>query len=304
MSLLREICDIASGDGDVTTALRKCKILAARLGSAEFAEWINLELDGYPTVQLVPEYRKLTIIYFASFIGVWQVPKQPIPLQIIPEEHREAFQFQVFREGIAKAYSFTREKHGAVIHRPELVPAVHKKLYPTLTCHHVWGEIPPIEFEQLVSAVKNRIVDFSLKIEAENPDAGEAPPNTQPVPLDKVRPLVQYIIHGSVGNIAQNGQYVTQTAHTGVAPAELQEFVNNFAKHLHELNLGADQKRKAEAQLATMSAQLADTPDPVIIAQAGQTLRNITEGAIGSLIATAVQPSVWQGIAHLLSKLG
>jgi hypothetical protein len=40
-------------------------------------------------------------------------------------------------------------------------------------------------------------------------------------------------------------------------------------------------------------AHLSDDPDPVIVRQAGLKLRAITEGAIGSLIAVAVQPAVW-----------
>jgi hypothetical protein len=39
----------------------------------------------------------------------------------------------------------------------------------------------------------------------------------------------------------------------------------------------------------------------VIIAQAGKTLRNVTEGVIGGLIATEVQPGVWQWAAHFMA---
>jgi hypothetical protein len=60
----------------------------------------------------------------------------------------------------------------------------------------------------------------------------------------------------------------------------------------------------AEAQIATLkSQQLGGEPDAVIVRQACRTLRNITEGAIGSLLAAAVQPSVWQTIHQLLTLL-
>jgi hypothetical protein len=74
-----------------------------------------------------------------------------------------------------------------------------------------------------------------------------------------------------------------------------------FGNHLNELALDARQKQKAEAQIATLQAQLTDEPDPVIVRQAGRTLRNITEGAIGSLLATAVQPAVWQWIQQVMA---
>jgi len=64
----------------------------------------------------------------------------------------------------------------------------------------------------------------------------------------------------------------------------------------------ARQKQKAEAQIATLKAQLTDQPDPVIVRQAGRTLRNITEGAIGSLLATAMQPKLWQWIQQVMAS--
>ena len=52
MTLLQEIqTETSSSGGDLATILRKCKILAARLGSEEFAQWITWELDGYPDDQ-------------------------------------------------------------------------------------------------------------------------------------------------------------------------------------------------------------------------------------------------------------
>ena len=187
--------------------------------------------------------------------------------------------------------------------RPELVFVLQGKMYPALNCHAVWGEIPGVEFDQLVSAVKNRIFDFSLKIEAENPEAGEALPHTQPVPKDKLQPLVLNTFYGPVGNLAQNSEHFSQTSSIGLQPQDLSRLVEEFTNHLDELNLDAQQKRRAEAQIATLKAQLADEPDSVIVKQAGRTLRNITEGASGSLLATAGQPAVWQWIHHVLATL-
>ncbi|WP_411860517.1 AbiTii domain-containing protein [Klebsiella aerogenes] len=49
MSLLREIQQAATDPSfDLPSLLRKCKILASRLGSPEFKQWVNFELNGYP----------------------------------------------------------------------------------------------------------------------------------------------------------------------------------------------------------------------------------------------------------------
>jgi len=85
--------------------------------------------------------------------------------------------------------------------------------------------------------------------------------------------------------------------------SDLSRLVTELTIHLNELDIDARQKRKAEAQISTLKAQLADEPNPVIVQQAGRTLRNITEGAIGSLLATAAQPTVWHWIQQTMATL-
>ena len=154
--------------------LRKCRLLAARLGSAEFSQWIEWELNGYPESQPTPDYRRLRCGLYASFgNSAWQVARQPVPLMVVPEGHRRTFTEIEFREGIAKLRRFI--DNGVRMDRFIVVGALEGEMYPDMACDGAWIEVPGYEFEQLTSAVKNRILDFALKIEAENPDAGEAP---------------------------------------------------------------------------------------------------------------------------------
>lgn len=301
MSLLRQIQDsLSSANGDVETVLRKCKILAARLGSDNFSKWVDCELNGYAKPQPVPDYRRFSVTHFASFIGVgWRVPEAAVPVWVVPENHRDEFVETEFRDGIAKAIPLA--EHGAIIQRPDLVPYLQGKMYPDMNCQAVWAQIGGIEFQQLISAVKTRILDFSLKIEAENPDAGEAPLNTHPVPMEKLRPLVNNFF-GAVGSVAQQSHDFSQTTALGIQPQELITLVKELAEHIGELQLDAGDRQRVEAQIATLKAQqLTNQPDPVIVRRAGHTLKSITEGAIGSLLATAAQPTVWLTIHKLLA---
>lgn len=75
-----------------------------------------------------------------------------------------------------------------------------------------------------------------------------------------------------------------------------------MSAHLAQLNLNPQDQQKVETQLATIEAQLADEPNPVIVREAGKTIRNLTEGVIGSFIATAAQPQVWAWIHTILDK--
>lgn len=85
--------------------------------------------------------------------------------------------------------------------------------------------------------------------------------------------------------------------------SDLSRLVSELTSHLDELQIEVRQKQKAKAQIATLKAQLTDEPDPVIVRQAGRTLRSVTEGAIGSLIASAAQPTVWTWVGEVMRRL-
>jgi hypothetical protein len=115
--------------------------------------------------------------------------------------------------------------------------------------------------------------------------------------------LHDHRISVSQSSNVQIGDSNTITQTTGIQPGELMKFVTEIAAHLGELNLDARQTQRAEAQIATLKTELSGDPDPTIVGQALRTLRNITEGAIGSLIAAAAQPSVWTWINQIFPKL-
>jgi hypothetical protein len=106
--------------------------------------------------------------------------------------------------------------------------------------------------------------------------------------------------------VQQGGVQAAQHQTVTYSPSDLADIgrlVAELTTHLYELPLEITQRRKADAQIATLKAQLSEEPDPVILTQAGRTLRNITEGAIGSLLATAAQPSIWAWVQQAMDRL-
>jgi hypothetical protein len=99
----------------------------------------------------------------------------------------------------------------------------------------------------------------------------------------------------------QIGHSNTITNETGIQLSDLTRLVEEITNHLDELKLDDRQKQRAEAQIATLRTEIAGEPDSAIVVQTLRTLRSITEGAIGSLVAAAIQPNVWHWIQHTLS---
>lgn len=92
MSLLRQIQDAAIDSSvDLPTLLRKCKVLAARLGNEDFKRWINNELVGYNRKEDLPEYRVLNVNSKGHFGGAFSssLSNADIPLSCLPEDFRE-----------------------------------------------------------------------------------------------------------------------------------------------------------------------------------------------------------------------
>ncbi len=111
-------------------------------------------------------------------------------------------------------------------------------------------------------------------------------------------------VYGSVGNISQHGRHFKQAANVGLQTQDLAKLVKDFGEHLDELNLDARQRKRAELQIATLNAELSGEPDSAIVSQAARSLRNITESAISSLVATAAtNPTVWHWIHQTLIAL-
>ena len=65
MSLLQEIQnDVTNSNVSISNLLRKCKILAYKLGNEDFKAWVEYELNGYPKdQQFLPNYRILKNVY-------------------------------------------------------------------------------------------------------------------------------------------------------------------------------------------------------------------------------------------------
>ena len=91
--MLREIQnDAVNSKVKVSDLLRKCKILAARLGNNNFKVWVESELSGYESSDIIPTYR----IYknFSSkghFSGAFGsgLRNADIPSNCFPEEFSE-----------------------------------------------------------------------------------------------------------------------------------------------------------------------------------------------------------------------
>ncbi|WP_201772743.1 AbiTii domain-containing protein [Endozoicomonas numazuensis] len=208
MSLLREIQNSAiDSNQDLAGLLRKCKVLAARLGSTDFKEWVENELSGYKTAEDFPDYRIFSVHSKGHFSGAFGsgLKNADIPMSCIPEEFRETFSTSYLSEPVASIEMLVANNDSGTLQEPwnpDFVALVGRNIYQNMNCMQAWKVIPINGLVAALDEIRNRILNFVLEIEAEDPSAGEAEPNSTPVAPEKVQQIFNTYISGDVQNVA------------------------------------------------------------------------------------------------------
>lgn len=242
MSLIRDIQAASiSQDSDIPTLLRMCKLLAARISHQEFAEWVDRELNGYPTIKELPNYRVVRVDSYGSFIGSFsRADKLQIPVSVLPKEIQEQYRNAYMGSSIS-AYTalLSGDKSGSVQEPWPVALAVHNasKLTPDMQCVSAWKEIPIGAIVRLMDSVKTRVLGFAIDLEREAPNAGELPIGSQP-PLsrEKMTQIFNTNITGNVGNIANASSSFSQSSTITVEPGNWK----SLEARLLELGLTAE----------------------------------------------------------------
>ncbi|MGL6010273.1 MAG: hypothetical protein ACRC0J_01990 [Shewanella oncorhynchi] len=144
MSLLRQIQDAAIDSSiDLPTLLRKCKVLAVRLGNEDFKRWIDNELVGYDRKEDLPAYRVLSVNSHAHFDGSFgsSLRNANIPLSCMPKSFRENLGHAYMMQPVAAIASLVSNNDTGTLQEPwnsDLVAHFSQKIYTHMVCRHAW----------------------------------------------------------------------------------------------------------------------------------------------------------------------
>jgi hypothetical protein len=219
MSLLRQIQDAAIDSSiDLPTLLRKCKVLAARLGNDDFKRWIDHELIGYKRKEDLPAYRTLVVNSKGHFSGAFNsgLKNANIPLSCIHESFRDDLSHAYLMQPVAAIASLlaSNKDYGTLQEPwyPDLVAHFGENIYENMVCMQAWKVIPASALVAALDSVRTRVLNFVLEIEAQNPAAGEAMTSDKPVPQETVQQIFNTYITGNVQNVATGSTNVRQLA--------------------------------------------------------------------------------------------
>ena len=224
MTLLEEIQAAAvDANSDLGTLLRKCKLLAARLNAKPFEEWINWESNGYPADGKVPEYRIWSVTIKGHFAG-WGgsgIQNATIPMVSIPKSVRAQYQKYRCRQSVASIEAIwgkSKSGRGTLqINTGDLALMLGEKVYRDMNCIQAWGEFAEGHLVEVLNAVRNRILDFTLAIQKEAPTAGEPGIVAKDtIQEERVTQIFNTTVYGGAANVIGTAKDSTLEFNIGV----------------------------------------------------------------------------------------
>lgn len=226
MSLLREIRNSAAGENaDVPTLLRKCKILAVRLESDELGKWVDNELNGYDSIDNLPEYRVFHTGVYGNFYGHGdsRLSNTPIPPMCFPEKFKELVSVCYLVAPISMYVSLASKDGDAKEPLPaDFIAAYSDKLHREMICLEAWKMIPRNRLVGLIDTIKTRVLNFVLEIEKKNPEAGDGLPSKSRLPPEQVSQVFNITIGRNVGNIAAGSTDFSQSVGDQIVAGDIE----------------------------------------------------------------------------------
>jgi hypothetical protein len=173
VSLLDDIRDEALDSSiPLSSVLRKCLLLAARLKYEPLRTWVGLELNGYKKRADLPDYRiahgDVRINYIS---GVYQNTGQQLPYMEEIEKMRGEMETIRVTQSVDELDDMTG-KDGLIIPlEPEVVSIINYHINDRFVqVYSAYVPLPPSLLSGILSTVRTRILQFVLEIEEEFPE--------------------------------------------------------------------------------------------------------------------------------------
>ena len=214
MSLLEQIQnDAVDSRSDLASLLRRCKILAARLGNKNLEEWLVWESNGYPRDVELPDYRVRSIQLKGHFAGPFGsgIRNATIPSGCLPEQLRETFTQFRCRRSVACIEQLLKDKKSNSLGIPfdNLAALLGEQVYEDQNCYAAWGELDAGQLVEVLNTVRNRILDFVLAIWKEEPLAGDEPSDAHKIEPAKINQIFNTTVYGGAANLVGSATHST-----------------------------------------------------------------------------------------------
>ncbi len=234
MGLLSDIQTTLLDGGSLAGALLKMRVLAARLGSGELADWVRFEAEGYPPEAELPDYRRLPMAFSGHFSGPLgkEIRNAPIPDAVIYALVGENALVQGFGESVSSVDRLAAASEDGVLttNLSNYPLFLQGKVYPGYNCISVTGRISASRLADINVVVRSKLLDLTLEIEKRIPEAKAVVAASKPISgkQQEVSSIVNQTVYGSINTIQNSGDHSNFT--TNISQGNISDVTEHLAK--------------------------------------------------------------------------
>ncbi|MDR6545062.1 acyl-CoA hydrolase [Chryseobacterium rhizosphaerae] len=303
MELLEQIINelINTKDYSLNSALLKTKVLATRIQNRELLDWVNSELTGYNDVDTMPEYRKGIVngLNGNYMNGRMMYKNHEIPTIGLSEDVENFLRYMDFSNSVTELENLCSIK-GSTLNspvRPEHVAIIEANWVnmgnPYLSIQGVNRVMSKSLIEGILSNVRNKLLDFMLKVDEEFGNI------TEIKELRNKQNEISRIVNNTIINNNGDGNVLNTGNSNSIEnkPKIQKNSIENFEKQLREI--------KVPEQDISEIIQLVQEEEPnynenkfgnrvngwiaKMVTKTAEGGWDVAIGAAGSLLATAIQ---------------
>lgn len=172
MAKSRIIKELATDECSIDKALNRLYLIANSLQDIKLAQWVRHELNGYNLASdEIPEYRKIEAIIMGDYqlvsVGkIWTYKHKRLPtIGFTAEDEKSFCAVSVTPSIVSIIEGLTANKY---MQMPLPVQSYHMFEKGTnITVLNAYKEIPEVQLEAIVQAVKTRVIDALIFLENE-----------------------------------------------------------------------------------------------------------------------------------------
>ncbi|OBS89363.1 abortive phage resistance protein [Enterobacter roggenkampii] len=155
----------SSKSTDVEELLSKAKMISVKLGLQDISEWLEHELNGYPRLDQVPDYRIITnapVKAFNPYVG-W------IPYQLGNVEDKELYKSLTtirISNPVSMLIEYAKKEDTLYSELPVFMADFLQKM---AGCEYSMSwVINPAQITKILSHIKSKVLDWALLLESKN----------------------------------------------------------------------------------------------------------------------------------------
>lgn len=216
MSLFTDLrSQVVESSVDLSTVLRKARLLAVSLDAPDLDTWVQNELGGYPDADSLPPYRILHLPLMGTFSSPFKVVRNfPIPVSMLPENLKRVAERTPMGHSVRELETMAKASKDSLRHtwptEGVILAQKHVEMIDGGNLIELYQPVPKASIEGVLDAVRNRLLDFLLALQRLNPAVASSEDAISTIPSDEVSQQVRLTIYGD-HNVVAAGSHISQS---------------------------------------------------------------------------------------------